>query len=627
LSELLQKLTHSRNLVALQLPGKEAFHLIPRQDGVPAGYIALAELSDGRMAVVPAGADAAKQSPENISLFRAGPITLSLRVQPIRTADGHEVACSLTFRVAVRPDVNDLNGLLREFATRSKPEVETADILKYLEEHVLVAARVFAHGKSAAEMLAPASASALAEHLATSLQRPLLSVGLAQVPGMMAACLPLSPEAISSFASAGGALGAPPSAGVAIPPEPPASAPSAAAVGGSSAPAGRPAQPQEILHAALLGQFDDLADRATACGEDKVAEALRKLRTKVAGQTAFTAFDQVMQVLPERLRAEVYDALVKLFAADPAERLVAAAASLVACWKLPEVSEPAWKATLPSDLGGCRSVRMDRNVHGQPVVLVGCQRGVVVMDAQTGSMTAMLLEPYSGASAGASQSSGYNAAALRRGQCWASKSDFGLVCWELDRPTAPYAVLHAGRNQPARFVRAVVVDAAGVIWCGADNWLVRCPGGLPTVPDLQWFVPIDSPVTSAQIDGEDLWLGTQAGGLWRIGQFDPRGSQLLPVSPHHAVEALTVRRTGMVRWVIYADGKSAIIRTASGDYSRALTGTTGVRAARAAGPWLAGLNDWRDAMMLWNCSSLGRQPVAVTIQRLANARIQDFDLG
>jgi len=627
LSEVLAKLAHSPNLVALQLQGREAARLIPRETGVPAGYIALAELPDGKMAVVPAGADLVKLSPEGISLFRAGPICLSLKVQPIRTADGHEVSCSLTLRVAVRPDVNDMNGLIREFATRAKPEVETADIVKHLEEHVLVAARVFARGKSAAEMFSPAASPALADHLAESLQRPLLSVGLSRVPGVMVTCLPVAPEAIRFLQPAAGTSSAPAAAGPAGLSGPAAGTPSD---GGPPAPAAgplRPAQAQEIVHAALLGQFDDLADRAAACGEDNVAEALRKLRTKVAGQTAFTSFDQVMQVLPERLRMEFLDALVKLFAAEPAERLVAAAAGLVICWKLSDLAEPVWKATLPTDLGGCRSVRMDKDVQGRPVALVGCQRGVAIVDAQTGSMTALLLEPYNGRSARASQSSGYNAAALRRGQCWASKSDFGLVCWELDRPTAPYAVLHAGRNQPARFIRAVVVDAGGVIWAGADNWLIRCPGGLPTVPDLQWFVPIDSPVTGVQVDGEDLWLGTQAGGLWRISQFDPRSSELLSISPGQAVEAVTVRRTGMVRWVVYGDGKSAVIRTATGDYSRRLPGAGGVRAVRTAGAWLAGLNDWRDAMMVWNCSSLSREPVKLTIQRLANARIQDFDLG
>jgi ligand-binding sensor domain-containing protein len=260
-------------------------------------------------------------------------------------------------------------------------------------------------------------------------------------------------------------------------------------------------------------------------------------------------------------------------------------------------------------------------------VLVGASKGVAVLDGRTGNMTAMLMEPYRGGSGGAPASSGYNAAVMRRRQCWASKSDVGLLCWDLDRPGAPYAVLQAGRNQPARFVRAVVVDAEEVIWFGADNWLVNSPSGLPTVPDLEWFVPIDSPVTSVQVDGEDIWLGTQAGGLWRISQFDPRSSELIAASPGQAVEALTIRRIGLIRWVVYADGKAAVMRTDNGDYGRSLPATGGIRAVRSAGPWLAGLNDWRDAMALWNCGSLSKEPVRITIQRLANTRIQDFDLG
>lgn len=600
LSELLQRLSRTTSLIALQLQGREGSRLIPRDTGVPGGYIALVQLPDGRMAVVPAGADPGKESPENISLFRAGPITLSLKVQPIRTSDGHEVACSVTLRVAVRPNVNDLNGLLKEFVKKGKPEIDAADIMKYLEEHVLVAARVFGRGKSAAEILSAGGASDLADHLAAMLERPLLAVGLTLVPGMMVNCIPISEGAISFFQPSGGAAG------------------------------------QEVLHKALLSQFDDLAQRANNCGEMKVAGALLTLRAKVAGQTAFTTFEQVMQVLPERLRTEVYDALLKLFAADPGERLVAVAASLVMCWNLTGfeagnpgqtgMGDPAWKATLPADLGGCRSVRMAKDPQGQPIVLAGCQKGVAVLEAQTGRMVTMLQEPYRGSSA-QGQGSGYNAAVLRRRQCWASKSDVGLLCWELDHPGSPFAVMGAGRGHAVRFARAVTVDANAIIWFGADNWLVNCAGGLPTAPDLKWFVPVDSPVTSVEVDGEDIWLGTQAGGLWRISELDPRSCDLTTISPGQAVEALTVRRTGLLRWLVYADGKSVVIRNVSGTYMRTLAGSGGIRAARTAGAWMAGLNDWRDAMSLWNCSSLNREPIKIAIQKLANARIQDFDVG
>jgi hypothetical protein len=591
LNELAERLNRSAGLLALQLQGKDAARLVPHDTGVPAGYIALAELSDGRMAVVPAGADPGKESPENVSLFRAGPITLREKVQPIRTADGHEVACSVTMRIAVRPNVNDLNGLLKEFARRNKPEVDIADITQYLEEPVLVAVRVFARGKSTADMLAAGTVSSLIDHLAELLERPLLSVGLTLVPGMMVTCLPISEAAISFFQPA------------------------------------QPAAGKELLHKALLGQFDDLAQRATGCGESTVGEVLVKLRAKVAGQTAFTTFDQVMQVLPERIRAELYDAILKLFAADNAERLVAVAASLVMCWKLPEVSQVYWKASLPSDLGGCRSVRLSKDVQGKPVVLVGCHRGVAMLDADTGNLITTLMEPFRGTMTASKEGSGYNAAVLRRRQCWASKSDVGLLCWELDRPAAPYAVLQAGRTHAVRFTRAVLVDPNGIIWFGADNWLLSCAGGLPTAPNLEWFVPIDSAVTSVEVDGEDLWLGTQAGELWRISQFDPRSSEVSMISPGQAVEAVTVRRTGLVRWLVYADGRSVILRTVNGSHTRTLVCNGGVRAVRTAGPWLAGLNDWRDAMTLWHCGSLNKEPVKITIQKMVNARIQDFDVG
>ncbi len=90
---------------------------------------------------------------------------------------------------------------------------------------------------------------------------------------------------------------------------------------------------------------------------------------------------------------------------------------------------------------------------------------------------------------------------------------------------------------------------------------------------------------------------------------------------------MTIRRTGLLRWVVYADGKAAIIRTVNGTYSRTLAGSAGIRAARTAGAWVVGLSDWRDAMEVWHCGSLSKEPARATVQRLVNARIQDFDVG
>lgn len=591
MGELEQRLGKSAVLVALQLQAKEAGRLVPRDTNVPPGWLALAKRPDGRVAVVPAGADLHGQSSDVLSLFRAGPIGLTVKAGPIRTADGHEISCTLTLRVAVRPEVNDLNSLLRQFLGRSKAEIEVLDIEKYLEEHVLVSARVLCRGRTTAENLAPSGVPALVDQMTAGLERPLLSVGLSLVPGMMISCIPITEAAISFFHPANGGGG------------------------------------QEVLHRALLSQFDDLAAKAEDCGEAKVAEALRKLREKVAGQIAFTTFEQVMQVLPEKIRTELHDALLKIFATVSVERLVAVAGSMVVCWKLPDTTKPAWTTTVPADMGGCRSVRICRDPDGQACVLVGCQKGIAVLDAATGKPTATLQEPYRSPSAQQGSGGGFNSAILRGKQCWASKSDVGLLCWDLDRPTAPWSILAAGKTHSVRYVRSTMADASGGIWFGGDNWLIHCASAMATAPDLKWFVPVDAAVTCVEVDGEDIWLGTQSGSLWRISQYDPRSFERLEITPGQAVEAVTIRRTGLVRWIIYADGRSAVVRTVNGQYVRNFTGTGGIRAAKTGGTWLVGLSDWRDELCLWTCGSLHREGVRVNVQRLTNTRIQDFDLG
>ncbi len=251
---------------------------------------------------------------------------------------------------------------------------------------------------------------------------------------------------------------------------------------------------------------------------------------------------------------------------------------------------------------------------------------MAVLDATTGKLRAVLQEPYRGPSS-ASGGSGFNAALLRGKQCWASKSDVGLLCWDLNRPSAPYPILSAGKNQSVKFVRGVMADEAGVIWFGGDNWLLSSAGSLPTAPELKWFVPIDAAVTCVEVDGEDIWIGTQSGSLWRVSQDDPRSVERFDISPGQAVEAVTVRRTGLIRWIVYADGMSALVRTVNGLYSRSFKGIGGIRAARTGGTWLVGLSDWRDELTVWSCGSPDREGVRINVQRLTNTRIQDFDLG
>ncbi|HEX2973399.1 MAG TPA: hypothetical protein VHP11_13775, partial [Tepidisphaeraceae bacterium] len=431
----------------------------------------------------------------------------------------------------------------------------------------------------------------MADHLAASLERPLLSAGLTLVPGMLVSCIPISEAAISYFQPAAGGGG------------------------------------QEVLHKALLGQFDDLAQKAAECGEGRVGEALLKLKEKVAGQTAFVTFEQVMQVLPEKIRTELHEAMLKIFATVSVEWLVAVAGSMVIGWRLPETAKPAWTANLPADMGGGRSVRVCRDSKGQLCALVGCQKGVAVIEAATGKTLVTLLEPYRSPTAQQGSTSGFNSAILRGRQCWASKSDVGMLCWDIDRPAAPWSILAAGKTQTVKYVRSTMVDGSGVIWFGGDNWLINCSSALATAPDLKWFTPVDAAVTCVDVDGEDIWLGTQSGSVWRISQHDPRSVERFELTPGQAVEAVTIRRTGLVRWIIYADGKGAVVRTVSGQYSRDFAGVAGVRAARSGGTWLVGLSDWRDELYVWTCGALQKEMVRVNVQRLANTRIQDFDLA
>lgn len=591
MGELEQKLANSPGLVALQLQGKEAGKLVSRTTQVPPGWLAVANRSDGRMAVVPAGADLYDETAGTLSVFRAGPLSLTVRAGPVRTADGHEITCQAQLRVAVRPNVNDLTGLLRQFLTRTKSQVEISDLENYLEEHVLINARVHCRARSSAETFERANALSLGEHLVAALERPLLAAGLSCVPGILMTCIPITEAAISYLPSTSNSAS------------------------------------QEVLHKALLAQFDDLAAGAAECGEAKVSQALRKLRQKVTGQVAFSTFEQVVQVLPEKIRTELHDAMLKIFATVSVERLVAVAGSSVICWKLPETTKPAWTTVVPPDMGGGRSVRLGRDEQGQLCVLVGCQKGVLILDAIRGKVIASLLEPYRSPTAHSSGASGFNSAVLRGKQCWASKSDVGLLCWDMDRPTAPWSILGAGKNNAVRFVRSTVVDANGVIWFGGDNWLINCASGLATSPELEWFVPIDAAVTCAEIDGEDIWVGTQSGSIWRISQFDPRSVQRLDVTPGQAVESITIRRTGLVRWLVYANGKGVVVRTVNGMYERQCGGPGGIRAAKTGGAWLVGLSDWRDELCLWTCASPGREAVRINVQKLTNTRIQDFDLG
>jgi len=588
-------LTAKPDLVALSLAPKDAARLVQRGDVVPAGWIAFVERASRTTSVMPAGADLSDVVDESLTFFRAGPIPISFLVRPVYSADGIEMSSAVTLRVSLRPDMSDLRQVRGAFTKRGKPEVVVGDLEAYLGEQILVAARVFGRGRSAADLAAAGSGADFADHLSEALQRPLLSAGLALVPGM-----------IAKFRL----LGEAPGGGEAMGPQ-------------AREASGSPAAGQKVLHDVLLSQISGLARTAVDCGEDKVAQALRKLREKVEGQTAFTQFEQVARVLPERIRTELYGTLLKLWAAEPAEYVAAAAGGQAVCWRLADPAEPCWVASVPADLGGVRSVRLCRGPESRPWLLVGSQRGVAILDAETGRLEQTLREPHRGASAGG----GFNAALVRGRQCWASKSDLGLLCWDLDRPDAPWVILSADSKAEIRFVRAATLDASGAVWFAADNWLIQCSSSLATAPQLNWFVPVDGAATCIEADGEDLWIGTQGGSLWQISLFDPRGVDLQEVCQGQAVEAIAIRRTGPVRWLIYADGRAAIVRSVDGSYRREFFGRSGIRAAKSAGQWVVGLSDWRDDVFLWDACSSGAEPIGLNVQRVSHSRVQDFDVA
>jgi len=328
-------------------------------------------------------------------------------------------------------------------------------------------------------------------------------------------------------------------------------------------------------------------------------------------------------VLPFRVQQELYEALLRLWSAEPASRLVMVGGAEVVCWDLVDPEKVAWQRPLPAEVGPARSVRICPDDAGGQRVLVGCQRGVTIHDLEDGRLLGVMLS----SAAEARTSTAYNSVLLHGGKCWASKSDAGLFCWDLARPNSPWPVLEAGRTKPVRFVRCVTRGADGAVWFGADNWVARCVSSLPTSPEIDWYVTVDAPVTSLALNARDLWMGTQAGSICKMDRLDPGDVDWKTISFGKAVEYITIRRVGPVRWLVSSDGREALVASVDGLHSLRLEYRGGIRAVKSRGGWLCGLSDWRDSLVLWRMRRPSEPAYVISVQRLFGRQVQDFDMA
>jgi hypothetical protein len=271
---------------------------------------------------------------------------------------------------------------------------------------------------------------------------------------------------------------------------------------------------------------------------------------------------------------------------------------------------PACDAAAQS-VGPLRWLGLDR-----PRLLLGGRDGVAVMaissegdgEAPTATLQAVFTVP--AAPDGARRRGGVNAAAVAGGQLLATHSEIGLIAWPIDEPNAPPRLLvpapfgggsvqptmtglSMSVSAPAHSVRAATADPVGGLVFAVDGDVLRIVPHMQEQPTV--VLSAGSPVTALAVDGDELYVGDQAGRLTRLD--DGRAEVIASFGGPIASLQLIVH--GWLRRLLVSAGPAglALVQPDTRLTTTLSAGGAGVRQAVYSRGWVIAISGRRDRII------------------------------
>ncbi len=560
-------------LVARRAAAGDVFSFLTRSLVLPPDCAAMVWPEVGSPRVVGPGSMIEADGAVRVMFVRKAPFSLGYNFDRLSSADGFELSASVGLQVRVVAERTELAGFCDRLM--GSAAAVTLDALQtYCAKAVHSAVETFVKARSAADLLSPQTWPQFDEILEDAFKPVGFASGLELVGDVRIS------TSSKDFARA------------------------AEAQRVQKLRADRIAAEQKLRELSSdarrqrLTELADTLDRLQAMAEKNKGSSLVEL---------IRAFDPLQ-------RGGLYQALLARSggAAHSHNILIVAGDELL--WFDPaSPAKPTRRLSLAGDAGPLRSVHAS-SWEGQSVVLVGAKCGVHVLRTEQDPRLTFLFDvdrPLRG---------GVNAAAVIGERLLATHSEVGLIEWALRR-TDHFDLPRAELFLTAKSVRDLRTDDKGTAWMAVDR---RVVGIGPDGEAEPIVMNAPASVTAMTLEGGAIYAGLESGQVvsWRADA--PQIMDSLRFACGSAVESIVYLEGGGVPRLLIADRRPHLEMMIPGEQvSTKYAAGQPMRWALAAGPWIAGINDRRDQLVIWRIEDPAEPTAVISIGQLCGHSVQD----
>lgn len=564
--------------VATVLPAERAFSPAKPTFHVPAGWLVLANLSDGCALLHESNSTVDGNNVVDLLLARANPIQIEITEQEIASADGYPCSVQIRLWVRLAQDAGDLKSF-RSTVLGGKESASAETVRRYLNWHCRRIMTQFAQQYPAADLADGKGDDTATILLCDRLQPALFAGGLTlyEQPQIQFECDSLRQ------------------------------------IRGEHAQTVARRQLQAALAEAHRRQLSE------------IEFSLRHLQAQCEKSAGATLGDLIHNV-PQPHRRKIYEALWSLLPAQQRTAwIVAVAGTSVLCFDPDLPDSPARQVALDGPVGPLRSVRLHRQTDGEEILLIGAARGVYRVGADDLKVRSVhsftTAEPHE-------LRGGVNAAALWKNTLFATHSEIGLIAWNITQRSSPCKLL-TDLMHGAHAVRRVQLFDQWLA-LSVDDRVIVCPAENATSAYARTYHGCRARITSLHVAHDEIVTGDEIGEIHQWPMSRPENVRRLRNGEGLPIESIVQFRLGGVPCVVFAERStpsvqllpcpdpSQVIRYASGQHA--------IRRCAAAGDLLVAVGENRDRLLIWRPAESMDSCADINVTAQCGHRIQDICL-
>jgi hypothetical protein len=560
-------------LVARRAAAGDVFSFLTRSLVLPPDCAAMVWPEVGSPRVVGPGSMIEADGAVRVMFVRRSPFTLGYNFDRLSTADGFELSASVGLQVRVVAERTELAGFCDRLM--GSAATVTLDALQsHCAEAVHAAVVAFAKARNAADLLSPQTWPEFDAILEDSFKPVGFASGLELLGDVRIT------TASKDFARAAEA---------------------------------QRVQKLRADRIAAEQQLRELSSDARRQRLTELADTLDRLQ-EMAEKNKGSSLVELIRAFDPLQRGGLYQALLARQGGASQSHAILIVAGDELLWFDPaSPGKPTRRLSLASDAGPLRSVHAS-SWEGKSVVLVGAKRGVHLLRTEQDPRLTFMFDvdrPLRG---------GVNAAAVIGERLLATHSEVGLIEWAL-RKTDHFDLPRAELFITAKSVRDLRTDDKGTAWMAVDRRVVGIGAEAEAEP-----IVMNAPasVTAMTLAGGWVYGGLESGQIvaWRMDS--PEIMDSLRPACGNAVESIGFLEGGGVPRLLIADRRPHLEMMIPGEsVSTKYAAGQAMRWGLSAGPWIAGINDRRDQLVIWGIEDPAEPTAVISIGQLCGHSVQD----